>query len=70
MPSPTAPVLVRRAEPARRRTTWDAAGQRALAHTSGFLRVLGGPGTGKSTLIAELAADRIRNRDVSPEKAA
>ncbi|MER7080793.1 UvrD-helicase domain-containing protein, partial [Saccharopolyspora kobensis] len=67
MPSPTAPVLVRRAEPARQRVTWDEAGQRALAHSFGFLRVLGGPGTGKSTLIAELAADRIRNREVSPE---
>ncbi|WP_372495343.1 ATP-dependent helicase [Saccharopolyspora soli] len=67
MPSPTAPVLVRRTESARRRTTWDAAGHRALAHPGGFLRVLGGPGTGKSALIAQLAADRIQNRGVSPE---
>ncbi|MGP4019177.1 ATP-dependent helicase [Saccharopolyspora sp. 5N708] len=67
MPSPTAPVLVRRAEPARRQRTWDAAGHRALSHPGGFLRVLGGPGTGKSTLIAQLAAERIQNRGVSPE---
>ncbi|MEU5846423.1 ATP-dependent helicase [Saccharopolyspora shandongensis] len=67
MPSPTAPVLVRRAEPARRRTVWDTAGQRALAHRDGLLRILGGPGTGKSTLIAQLAAERIRDRGVSPE---
>ena len=67
MASPTAPVLVRRADRARRRTTWDAAGRRVLEHSFGFLRVLGGPGTGKSTLIAELAADRIRHRGVSPE---
>ncbi|MFC7343148.1 ATP-dependent helicase [Saccharopolyspora griseoalba] len=67
MPTPTAPVLVRRAETARRTTTWDDAGRRALEHSFGFLRVLGGPGTGKSTLTAELAADRIRNRGASPE---
>ncbi|TDD83562.1 ATP-dependent helicase [Saccharopolyspora karakumensis] len=60
-------MLVRRAETARRATTWDEAGRRALEHSFGFLRVLGGPGTGKSTLIAEIAADRIRNRGVSPE---
>nr|WP_010693975.1 ATP-dependent DNA helicase [Saccharopolyspora spinosa] len=38
-----------------------------MAHRYGLLRVLGGPGTGKSTLIAQLAADRIRNHEVSPE---
>lgn len=31
-----------------------------LEHDGGFLRVLGGPGTGKTTLLAEAAADRIR----------
>ncbi|WP_145742950.1 ATP-dependent helicase [Saccharopolyspora dendranthemae] len=67
MPPATSPVLVRRAGTARRATTWDEAGRRALEHSFGFLRVLGGPGTGKSTLIAEIAADRIRNRGVSPE---
>ncbi|MEB3365964.1 ATP-dependent helicase [Saccharopolyspora mangrovi] len=67
MPAATSPVLVRRAETARRATTWDEAGRRAMEHSFGFLRVLGGPGTGKSTLLAEIAADRIRNRGVSPE---
>lgn len=38
-----------------------------MAHRYGLLRILGGPGTGKSTLIAQLAADRIRNHEVSPE---
>ncbi|QIZ39584.1 ATP-dependent helicase [Saccharopolyspora sp. ASAGF58] len=38
-----------------------------MAHRYGLLRLLGGPGTGKSTLIAQLAADRIRNHEVSPE---
>lgn len=38
-----------------------------LDHRSGFLRVLGGPGTGKSALLAELAADRVLNRGVAPE---
>lgn len=40
-------------------TTWDAAQAQVLAHTDGPLLVLGGPGTGKTTLIAELAARRL-----------
>ncbi|KEI43322.1 ATP-dependent helicase [Saccharopolyspora rectivirgula] len=59
------PVLVRRAEP-RRRLTWDATGRRVLEHTEGFLRLLGGPGTGKTTLLAEVAAERMLG-GVSPE---
>jgi superfamily I DNA/RNA helicase/RecB family exonuclease len=39
-----------------------------LAGTQGFLRVLGGPGTGKTTLLAEVAADRIRNGGVDPDQ--
>lgn len=38
-----------------------------MAHEAGFLRVLGGPGTGKSTLAAQAAAERVRRDDVSPE---
>lgn len=38
-----------------------------LEHDGGFLRVLGGPGTGKSTLLADVVADRILRRAVSPE---
>ncbi|MFD0919298.1 ATP-dependent helicase [Saccharopolyspora rosea] len=67
MPSPTAPVLVRRTGTGPRRLSWGAAGDRVLAHGGGFLRVLGGPGTGKSTLLAEVAAERIRDRGASPE---
>ncbi len=39
-----------------------------LAGADGFVRVLGGPGTGKTTLLAELAADRILNGGVDPEQ--
>jgi superfamily I DNA/RNA helicase/RecB family exonuclease len=39
-----------------------------LSGTDGFVRVLGGPGTGKTTLLAEVAADRIRNGAVDPEQ--
>ncbi|GAB3284817.1 ATP-dependent DNA helicase [Parasphingorhabdus pacifica] len=38
-----------------------------LENGGGSLRVLGGPGTGKSTLLAEVAADRMLNRGVPPE---
>lgn len=52
---------------ARPRLRWEDAARRVLENDGDFLRVLGGPGTGKSTLIAEVAADRILNRGVSPE---
>ncbi|GAA2811312.1 ATP-dependent DNA helicase [Saccharopolyspora taberi] len=64
---PSAPVLVRRAGTDRPRLTWDTDARRVLDHDGGFLRVLGGPGTGKSALIAEVAADRVLNRGVRPE---
>ncbi|QJY50328.1 ATP-dependent helicase [Pseudonocardia broussonetiae] len=38
---------------------WDAAGQRVLAHTAGPLRVVGGPGTGKTTLLLAAIAGRL-----------
>jgi superfamily I DNA/RNA helicase/RecB family exonuclease len=47
--------------------SWDGAGRRVLEHDAGFLRILGGPGTGKSTLLADVVADRILRRGVSPE---
>jgi superfamily I DNA/RNA helicase/RecB family exonuclease len=62
-----APLLVRRDRSRRPRRDTDPAGRRALEHPGGFLRVLGGPGTGKSALLAELAADRVLNRGVAPE---
>jgi superfamily I DNA/RNA helicase len=51
--------LVRKPGSARGTEEWDAAGTRVLEHPGGFLRVLGGPGTGKTTLLAELAARRV-----------
>lgn len=39
-----------------------------LDGSDGFLRVLGGPGTGKTTLLAEVAADRILCGGVDPEQ--
>ena len=38
-----------------------------LSHDGGLLRVLGGPGTGKTTLAADVVADRILRRGVHPE---
>lgn len=67
MPTSDAPALVRRSDSGRQRPAWDAAGRRVLAHGGGFLRVLGGPGTGKTTLLAEVVADRILRGGVAPE---
>ena len=55
-----APDLIRRPRPARAAPTWDEPALRVLAHTAGPLRVLGGPGTGKTTLLLESVAQRIR----------
>jgi superfamily I DNA/RNA helicase/RecB family exonuclease len=38
-----------------------------LDHPGGLLRVLGGPGTGKTTLVADLVADRILRAGADPE---
>jgi superfamily I DNA/RNA helicase/RecB family exonuclease len=46
---------------------WTGEATRVLDHTGGLLRVLGGPGTGKTTLIADVAADRILHRHADPE---
>ncbi|MBK0870620.1 ATP-dependent helicase [Saccharopolyspora sp. HNM0986] len=59
-------MLVRRSGGARA-PQWDEPARRVLDNDGGFLRVLGGPGTGKSTLLAEAAAERIRSRAVPPE---
>ncbi len=47
---------------------WDAAARAVLDHPGGPLRVLGGPGTGKTTLVAHTVADRIVRRGVDPEQ--
>lgn len=61
------PVLVRQARLARTAREWDDAAQQVLDGSTGFLRVLGGPGTGKTTLLAETAARRILG-GVDPER--
>lgn len=60
--------LVRPARPDRPAPIWGAAGRAVLAHPGGALRVLGGPGTGKTTLVAHTVADRMLRRGVDPEQ--
>ncbi|WP_209623928.1 ATP-dependent helicase [Saccharothrix coeruleofusca] len=61
------PLLIRRPPEIRPRPQWDAAARRVLDHAGGFLRVLGGPGTGKTTLIADVVADRVLRGGADPE---
>jgi superfamily I DNA/RNA helicase/RecB family exonuclease len=63
-----APRLVRRPVAPRTPFRWEPAAQRVLGGAEGFVRVLGGPGTGKTTLLAEVAADRILRGGVDPEQ--
>jgi len=55
-----APGLVRRPRVAPGEPVWDAAARRVLEHRSGPLRVVGGPGTGKTTVLLAAVARRIR----------
>jgi superfamily I DNA/RNA helicase/RecB family exonuclease len=62
------PLLVRPpAPPVGPPPRWTAEAARVLAHREGLLRVLGGPGTGKTTLVADVVADRILERHADPE---
>ena len=54
-----APGLVRAARPAVAEPHWDEAARRVLEHRGGPLRVLGGPGTGKTTLLLASVARRM-----------
>ncbi len=54
-----APGLVRRPRGAPPEPLWDHAAQRVLAHRAGPLRVVGGPGTGKTTLLVASIAARV-----------
>jgi superfamily I DNA/RNA helicase/RecB family exonuclease len=63
-----APRLVRRPVAPRAPFRWEPGAQRVLEGAEGFVRVLGGPGTGKTTLLAEVAADRILRGGVDPEQ--
>ncbi|HEX4362441.1 MAG TPA: ATP-dependent DNA helicase [Pseudonocardia sp.] len=67
MPDVTRPLLVRRPRPATPEPRWDEAARRVLAHRAGLLRVLGGPGTGKTTVLVESVLRRIR-AGVDPER--
>lgn len=55
-----APGLVRAPRAAAVEPEWDAAARRVLEHDAGALRVLGGPGTGKTTLLLAAVAARVR----------
>ena len=65
MPQRIAPLLVRASAPPI--PVRHGLGARVLDHDGGLLRVLGGPGTGKTTLAVELAVDRILRQGVDPE---
>ncbi|SFQ17359.1 Superfamily I DNA or RNA helicase [Amycolatopsis arida] len=52
--------LVRPAPPPPEEREWDEAAHHLLDGPAGFTRVLGGPGTGKTTLLADTATQRIR----------
>ena len=54
-----APGLVRRPRPPAAEPVWDATARRVLAHDTGPLRVIGGPGTGKTTLLLAAVAARV-----------
>src|SRR4051794_31422440 len=60
-PADTAvPALVRRPRGPAPEPQWDAAARRVLDHRRGALRVLGGPGTGKTTLLVQTVLRRLR----------
>ncbi|MFD2421969.1 ATP-dependent helicase [Amycolatopsis pigmentata] len=59
--------LVRRAVEPPRPHHWDEQASALLERPRGFARVLGGPGTGKTTLLATAAARRI-DSGVDPER--
>ncbi|HEX4252624.1 MAG TPA: ATP-dependent DNA helicase [Pseudonocardia sp.] len=71
MPDVTRPLLVRRPRAASPEPRWDEAARQVLAHCvepgAGLLRVLGGPGTGKTTVLVESVLRRIR-AGVDPER--
>ncbi|WP_425570827.1 ATP-dependent helicase [Pseudonocardia adelaidensis] len=62
-----APGLVRRPRAAATEPEWHPAARRVLEHSAGPLRVVGGPGTGKTTVLLAAVARRIRAGD-DPER--
>jgi superfamily I DNA/RNA helicase/RecB family exonuclease len=61
------PILVRSVTETPRATVWGPDARRVLEHGGGPLRVLGGPGTGKTTLVAQTVAERVLH-GVDPER--
>ena len=61
-------ILVRSVTAGPRAIDWGTEARRVLEHGGGPLRVLGGPGTGKTTLAAHTVADRVLCRGVDPER--
>src|SRR4051794_33451921 len=61
-------TLVRRPVAPPREHEWAGGARRLLQSPQGFQRVLGGPGTGKTTLIAETAATRVSSGQADPER--
>ncbi len=59
-PGALAPGLVRRPRVEEPEPTWDEPAHRVLAHRAGPLRIVGGPGTGKTTLLLAAVAARVR----------
>src|SRR2546421_11083083 len=53
------PILVRSVTVAPQTAVWGPHARRVLEHTGGPLRVLGGPGTGKTTLVSHTLAARV-----------
>ncbi|WP_363320462.1 ATP-dependent DNA helicase [Pseudonocardia sp.] len=58
-PARVAPGLVRAPRPGGAAPAWDERALRVLAHDAGPLRVVGGPGTGKTTLLLAALAQRV-----------
>ncbi|MDQ3826981.1 MAG: AAA family ATPase, partial [Actinomycetota bacterium] len=63
----TVPDLIRSVTTARQTALWGLNARRVLEHAGGPLRVLGGPGAGKTTLVAHTVAERLR-RGADPEQ--
>ncbi len=61
-------TLIRSVTAVPRIVAWGPDARRVLEHPGGPLRVLGGPGTGKTTLVAHTVADRVLRRGVDPER--
>ncbi|HEX4702595.1 MAG TPA: ATP-dependent DNA helicase [Pseudonocardiaceae bacterium] len=67
MPQRSIPLLVRARTPPGPPRSDSAGADCVLGHDGGLLRVLGGPGTGKTALAVDLATDRILRTGADPE---